>query len=108
MHYIRDYASYDERVKRAENAVNLLEGYQKQWFRRLLDLLVIHHYARIWNENNVAFDIQRITDTGNYLSFFDVYNHIHYMKIDYSRFPKPIDEVDLPIKEGFDYILDWP
>lgn len=108
MHYIRDYASYDDRVKRAENAVNQLEGYQKQWFRRLLDLLVIHHYVRIWKENNVPLDVERITDTCNYLSFFDVYNHIHYMKIDYSRFPKPIPELEFPIRNGFDYIIDWP
>lgn len=108
MRYIRDYASYDERVKRAENVVNQLEGYQKQWFRRLLDLLIIHHYARIWKENTVPLDVQRITDTCNYLSFFDVYNHIHYMKINYSRFPEPIPELEFPIKNGFDYIIDWP
>jgi len=107
--YFRHYwAPFDERVKDANNAVNQLEGYQKQWFRRLLDLLISWHYVRIWKKNNAPLDVQAIADTGNYLSFFDVYNHIHYMKINYSRFPEPIQELEFPIKEGFDYIIDWP
>ena len=108
MYFRHDWAPFDERVKTAENAVNQLKGYQKQWFRRLLDLLINKHCVRIWKKNNAPLDVQAIADTGDYLSFFDVYNHIHYMKINYSRFPEPIPGLEFPIKEGFDYIIDWP
>lgn len=86
----RDYCSPGELTRRAEHAITLLDGYKKQWFLRLLDILRTGNAAKIWEEG--SFDplgVSAIGYTHVYLSFFDVYNQIYLMKIDYSRFPQP-------------------
>ena len=86
----RDYYPPGELTRRAEHAIALLDGYKKQWFLRLLDILRTRNAAKIWDEgSDRPLGVSAIGYTHVYLSFFDVYNHIHFMKIDYSRFPEP-------------------
>ena len=98
---MRDYRDYprqylndtiEMQTTRAENAVSLLHGYEKQWFRRLLDLLKIGYTARI-KFNGYNKDVVAIAYTHLYMSFFDVYNHKNYCDgVDYSVFPYPIED----------------
>lgn len=86
----RDYCPPGELTRQAERAIALLDGYKKQWFLRLLDILRTRNAAQIWEEDSdIPLGVSAIGYTHVYLSFFDVYNHIHFMKIDYSRFPEP-------------------
>jgi len=91
-------------IQRAQNAIDThskSDG-SKIWFQELLDILKQEKYARIqmytkypfnlveasYKQDFVDFvDIQRISHTNDFASFFDIYNHEYLINFDF----KPIE-----------------
>lgn len=53
-----------------------------KWLQCLLDILKSKKYATVQTKNGKLIDVQRISHTYEYASFFDVYNHIKEFNID--------------------------
>lgn len=85
------YDTYDTKLERAEHACQLLDGYERQWFVRLLDLLRTGHCVRVKLRYYGVVDVVAIANTYSYCSFFDIYNTRHYRGgVDYACFPYPV------------------
>jgi len=99
----------DTLIQRAQNAINThskADG-SKIWFQELLDILKKEKYARIQmytkypfnleeashKEDFVDFvDVERISHTNEYASFFDIYNHDYLINFDFR--PIEIEKLD--------------
>ncbi len=90
------YRNFEEMVESAQRAINsyyktnLFKGFEKcnvndqfegtqvAWLQRLLDILKENKYATIHLKNGNLVDVARIAYTYEFLSFFDVINHLDY------------------------------
>lgn len=80
----------ERQIERAEHACLKLDGYERQWFMRVLDLLRNGHIVRIAT-NGSFIDIVAIAYTDWYASFFDIFNTCKtYLDINYNVFPYPV------------------
>ena len=85
---------FENQVERAQNAVNNLTDENTQiWFQKFLDILKVMHFARVTLKNGEHMDVQRITHTNTFASFFDIYNIKHYL--DFSIEPVEIEEMSI-------------
>jgi len=92
------HPSGDVLLSRAEAACKMLDGYEKQWFIRLLDLLKANHFVRV-AVNFGYLDVESIGGTAVFASFFDVLNGRHEMptQIYYNAFPFPVEKLEYSI-----------
>ena len=90
------YRNFEEMVESAQRAINsyyrtnLFKGFEKcnindpfeetqiVWLQRLLDILKEKKYATIQLKNGNSIDVSAIAYTHDFLSFFDVINHLDY------------------------------
>lgn len=90
------YRNFEEMVESAQRAINdyyrtnLFKGFEKcnvndqfeetqiVWIQRLLDILKENKYATIHLKNGNLVDVAKIVYTHEFLSFFDVINHLGY------------------------------
>lgn len=90
------YRNFEEMVESAQRAINdyyrtnLFKGFEKcnvndqfeetqiVWLQRLLDILKENKYATIHLKNGNLVDVAKIANTHEFLSFFDVINHLGY------------------------------
>lgn len=88
------YRNFEEMVESAQRAINdyyrtnLFKGFEKcnvndqfeetqiAWLQRLLDILKEKKYATIHFKNGNLVDVSKIAYTHEFLSFFDVINHL--------------------------------
>lgn len=93
---ITRYRNFDEMVKSAQMAINNhyktvtfngvvkcnindpFEETQIIWLQKLLDILKDKKYATIQLKNGNLIDVSAIAYTHDFLSFFDVINHLGY------------------------------
>lgn len=69
--------SFESQIKRAENAIKLIENDEvRVWLSDILNALKTHKYARIQTLSECFIDVSAVAYTYDYASFFDVYNHI--------------------------------
>jgi hypothetical protein len=102
----RDLDTLIQRAQDAINSYNKNDG-TKIWFQELLDILKKEKYARIQlytkypfnleetshKEDFVDFvDVERISHTNEYASFFDIYNHDYLINFDFR--PIEIEKLD--------------
>lgn len=109
--------SLDILIPRAQNAINNYKskiGGSKNYFQKILDILKDDKYVRIQLYTKYPFnydeydkrnefvdfvDIQAIANTGDYASFFDIFNH-EYM-IDFDFEPIPIDKLEYKLTKFY-------
>ena len=90
------YRNFEEMAESAQRAINsyyrtnLFKGFEKcnvndqfeetqiAWLQRLLDILKEKKYAAIRLRNGNLVDVSAIAYTHDFLSFFDVINHLDY------------------------------
>lgn len=85
-------------IERAEHACLELDGYERQWFMRILDLLRNGHDVRI-AANGSFIDVTAIAYTYWCASFFDIYNGSKtYLDINYNVFPYPVKKEQYALK----------
>lgn len=90
------YRNFEEMVESAQRAINdyyrtnLFKGFEKcnvndqfeetqiVWLQRLLDILKENKYVTIHLKNGNLVDVAKIAYTHEFLSFFDVINHLGY------------------------------
>lgn len=93
---ITRYRNFDEMVESAQRAINNhyktvtfngivvcnindpFEETQIIWLQKLLDILKEKKYATIQLKNGNLIDVSAIAYTHDFLSFFDVINHLGY------------------------------
>lgn len=109
--------SLDILIPRAQSAINNYKskiGGSKNYFQKILDILKDGKYVRIQLYTKYPFtydeydkrnefvdfvDIQAIANTGDYASFFDIFNH-EYM-IDFDFEPIPIDKLEYKLTKFY-------
>jgi hypothetical protein len=88
------YRNFEEMAESAQRAINdyyrtsafkgkcnindQFEETQVAWLQRLLDILKEKKYATIQLKNGNSIDVSAIAYTHDFLSFFDVINHLDY------------------------------
>ena len=110
------YRNFEEMVESAQRAINsyyranLFKGFEKcnvndqfeetqvAWLQRLLDILKEKKYAAIRLRNGNLVDVSAIANTHDFLSFFDVINHLDYF--DSSIEPIIIEKLTNTINEN--------
>lgn len=109
--------NYGVTISRAQNAIDNYKskiGGTRNWFQKVLDILKIGKYVRIklYTKNQFTYDeydkrnefadfvdIEAITDTGNYASFFDIFNHEYMINFDFE--PVPIDKLEYSLRKFY-------
>lgn len=104
-------------ISRAQNAIDNYKskiGGTRKWFQKVLDILKEGKYVRIQLYTKSSFnydeydkrnefvdfvDVQAIANTGDYASFFDIFNH-EYM-IDFDFEPIEIDKLEYKLTKFY-------
>lgn len=109
--------SLDILIPRAQSAINNYKskiGGSKNYFQKILDILKDGKYIRIQLYTKYPFnydeydkrnefvdfvDIQAIANTGDYASFFDIFNHEYMIGFDFE--PIPIDKLEYKLTKFY-------
>lgn len=85
--------TFENQIERAQKAIDKCPGEYKIWCQTLLDILKQCRFATVVSKTGVSIDVQRISYTGMWASFFDVFNQIY--KFNISILPVETEELSI-------------